>query len=121
MCQIAKILFCSVILSCVCHAQPWVMFNDMDDTYLYDQASGQVYVRAKKGGKNYEDTFVKMGIVDSDNKKLSSPQKPQTQVPQTPSKLTESQLNDLEEQQKLLRQAQELQKSIQGSILDGGE
>ncbi|TLE16063.1 hypothetical protein LS72_004895 [Helicobacter apodemus] len=82
-------------------AQPWVMFNDLDDTYLYDQASGQVYIRIKKGGKNYEDTFVKMGIIDNNNS-IKSPQQP-TQ-------------NTTKEQKELLKKAQEAQRSIQESI-----
>lgn len=94
------------------NAQPWVMFNDMDDTYLYDQASGQVYIRVKKRGKNYEDTFVKMGVLDSINSKKSEPKK-------TESKNVESKNDTLEEQKKLLKQAQELQKSIQGTLLGG--
>ncbi|WP_300673422.1 hypothetical protein [Helicobacter sp. UBA3407] len=38
-----------VLMLCygILNAQPWVMFSDMDDTYLYDQASGQVYIRIK--------------------------------------------------------------------------
>lgn len=83
------------------NAQPWVMFNDLDDTYLYDQASGQVYIRIKKGGKNYEDTFVKMGIIDNHNS-IKSPQQP-TQ-------------NTTKEQEELLKKAQEAQRSIQESI-----
>lgn len=82
-------------------AQPWVMFNDLDDTYLYDQANGQVYIRIKKGGKNYEDTFVKMGIIDNNNS-IKSPQQP-TQ-------------NTTKEQKELLKKAQEAQRSIQESI-----
>ena len=106
--------FCYVTFICVgvVNAQPWVMFNDMDDTYLYDQASGQVYIRVKKGGKTYEDTFVKMGIQDSI--KAQKSQKPQPQQ----TKNEESATND-EEQKKLLRQAQELQRSIQGAIFTG--
>lgn len=63
-----------VLMLCygILNAQPWVMFSDMDDTYLYDQASGQVYIRIKKGGKNYEDTFVKMGVQDSIHSKPAS-------------------------------------------------
>ncbi|WP_104721334.1 hypothetical protein [Helicobacter mesocricetorum] len=88
------------------NAQPWVMFSDLDDTYLYDQASGQVYIRIKKGGKNYEDTFVKMGIIDKSNP-LKSPQ--------------QSTQNTTKEQEELLKKAQELQKNIQESIFQNGE
>ena len=108
--------FCLVVFVCVgiVNAQPWVMFNDMDDTYLYDQASGQVYIRVKKGGKNYEDTFVKMGVQDSIKAQKSS--KPQQLQPKPQAE--KSTTND-EEQKKLLQQAQELQRSIQGAIFTG--
>ena len=108
--------FCLVVFVCVgiVNAQPWVMFSDMDDTYLYDQASGQVYIRVKKGGKNYEDTFVKMGIQDSIKaQKSSKPQQPQ------PKPQVEKSTTTDEEQKKLLQQAQELQRSIQGAIFTG--
>ncbi|WP_297811785.1 hypothetical protein [uncultured Helicobacter sp.] len=107
------LVFCGIL-----SAQPWVMFSDMDDTYLYDQASGQVYIRIKKGGKNYEDTFVKMGVQDSIHSKPTSKAQ---KTAQKDSKSTESkQENDAQkEQQELIKKAQELQRSIQGSILGG--
>lgn len=95
----------------ILNAQPWVMFNDLDDTYLYDQATGQVYIRVKKGGKNYEDTFVKMGVQDSIGVRGKDfAQKKQNSTSQNTS-------SSAEEQKKLLEKAQELQRSIQGSIL----
>ena len=95
------------------YAQTWVMFNDMDDTYLYDQASGQVYIRVKKGGKNYEDTFVKMGVID--NLQNNSPK----------ASLSAESIQDKnakeasEDQRELLKKAQELQRSIQNGIFEG--
>lgn len=54
------------------------MFSDKKDTYLYNNKTGEVYIRYKKGNKNYEDVFVKMshGI---------TPQEitPQLQAPQS--------------------------------------
>lgn len=41
-------------------ANPWVMFSDSTDTYIYNQITGEIYVRFRKGGRNYEDLFVKM-------------------------------------------------------------
>ncbi|CAM2959612.1 hypothetical protein [Helicobacter burdigaliensis] len=99
-----KLLCCCAFLTSFSFSQPWVMFNDLDDTYLYDQASGSVYIRVKKGGKNYEDSFVKMGVVDK------TP--PKVEIPANDSK---------KEQEELIKKAQEIQKSIQGSILGGGE
>lgn len=42
-----------------CFAQ-WIMFADSKDTYLYNTQTGEVYIRYKKKGKNYQDVFVKM-------------------------------------------------------------
>lgn len=36
------------------------MFSDKTDTYLYNTVTGEIYIRYKKNGKNYEDVFVKM-------------------------------------------------------------
>ena len=107
-------IFLILLMAYSLKAQPWVMFNDLDDTYLYDQASGQVYIRVKKGGKNYEDTFVKMGVQDSIKAQKSS--KPQQSQPKP--QVEKSTTTD-EEQKKLLQQAQELQRSIQGAIFTG--
>lgn len=43
----------------------WQMFSDKTDTYLYNTLTGEVYIRYKKNGKNYQDVFVKMpkGII----------------------------------------------------------
>lgn len=114
----ARLWFVLMFCCGISNAQPWVMFSDMDDTYLYDQASGQVYIRIKRGGKNYEDTFVKMGVQDSIHSKPTSKAQKTTQKD---SKTTESkQENDAQkEQQELIKKAQELQRSIQGSILGG--
>ena len=99
-------IFCILLMAGSLYAQPWVMFNDMDDTYLYDQASGQVYIRVKKGGKNYEDTFVKLGVID--NLHNNSPK----------AYLSAEYIQDKnakevsEDQSDLLHKAQDLQRSI---------
>ena len=52
-----------IALLCVCVSPlfaEWVMFADKSDTYLYNNQTGEVYIRYKKGGKNYNDVFVKM-------------------------------------------------------------
>lgn len=36
------------------------MFSDKKDTYIYNNQTGEIYIRHSKGGKNYEDVFVKM-------------------------------------------------------------
>ncbi len=43
----------------------WVMFNDGTDTYIYNNLNGDIFIRHKEGGENYEDRFIKMpaGVV----------------------------------------------------------
>ncbi len=80
----------------------WQMFSDGKDTYLYNTQSGDVYIRYKRGGKNFEDMFVKMpaGVVPSASANAQSALSP------TLSSTPES------SQEKLLKQQQEaLQKS----------
>lgn len=47
----------------------WQMFSDKEDTYIYNTATGEVYIRFRKKGKNYEDIFIKMpqGVVLKEN------------------------------------------------------
>lgn len=101
-------------------AQPWVMFNDMDDTYLYDQASGQVYIRDKKGGKNYEDTFVKMGVINKEPTPKPKAQKETANTAQTNTMQANStqEKSTQESQAELLKKAQELQRSIQNGVFE---
>lgn len=98
----------------------WEMFSDGKDTYLYNTQSGDVYIRYNRGGKNYEDIFVKMpaGTLPS---QLSPTQAPSTKrtnpsttpqilsptAPKAPSKNDES-AKLLEQQQQALQKSQEL-------------
>lgn len=67
-------------LVCVCFVLcnlfgAWVMFSDSEDTYIYNNQTGDIYIKYKKGGKNYEDTFIKMpsGIIPKNyNKEYNS-------------------------------------------------
>ncbi|KPH55927.1 hypothetical protein HPU229334_05175 [Helicobacter pullorum] len=106
-------IFCILLMAGSLYAQPWVMFNDMDDTYLYDQASGQVYIRVKKGGKNYEDTFVKMGVIDNLQNNSSKASLSAESIQDKNTKEAS------EDQRELLKKAQELQRSIQNGIFEG--
>lgn len=71
--KILLILLCSIYQL----SAAWVMFNDGEDTYIYNNANGDIYIRYKKGGKNYEDSFIKMpaGVIldnkEQNNKKTS--------------------------------------------------
>lgn len=62
--KISLFLFIVVFSSVPIFGQ-WQMFGDKEDTYIYNTITGEIYVRFKKKGKNYEDVFVKMpqGIV----------------------------------------------------------
>lgn len=54
-----KLLLTLLLLLLPCFGE-WIMFSDNKDTYLYNNQTGEVYVRFRKKGKNYQDTFVKM-------------------------------------------------------------
>lgn len=38
----------------------WVMFNDGTDTYIYNNLNGDIFIRHRGDGENYEDRFIKM-------------------------------------------------------------
>ena len=38
----------------------WVMFNDGADTYIYNNLNGDIFIRHRGDGENYEDRFIKM-------------------------------------------------------------
>lgn len=50
----------SFLCCCSLSFAQWIMFADSKDTYLYNTQTGEVYIRYKKKGKNYQDVFVKM-------------------------------------------------------------
>ncbi|PAF41521.1 hypothetical protein [Helicobacter sp. 11S02596-1] len=61
----------------------WQMFSDKTDTYIYNTLTGEIYIRYKKNGKNYEDVFVKMpkGVIPTgqdpkDQKQISESLEP---------------------------------------------
>lgn len=82
----------------------WQMFSDGKDTYLYNTQSGDVYIRYKRGGKNFEDMFVKMpaGVVPSASANA------QSALSSTPES---SQEKLLKQQQEALQKSQELLRS----------
>ncbi len=59
--QFGKIFFI-LLLSTTPLLANWEMFSDDEDTYIYNKNSGEIYVRHRKGGLNYDDSFVKMPI-----------------------------------------------------------
>lgn len=90
----------------------WQMFSDGKDTYLYNTQSGDVYIRYKRGGKNFEDMFVKMpaGVVPSASTApaLSAPT---LSTPTLSSAPESSQEKLLKQQQEALQKSQELLRS----------
>lgn len=103
-------------------SQPWVMFNDNEDTYLYDQASGMVYIRTKKGGKNYEDEFVPMGVKHNSNAKSAAAAKgASNNAPTNGLEILQSLMPSSDQNQRdlILKQAQEMQRSLQNSLYGG--
>lgn len=108
----------------------WQMFSDGVDTYLFNTQSGDVYVRFRKGGKNYEDVFVKMpaGVRPTNKAKQptkNAPQNPQqsSQKPlQTPNP-PQSPNSEITQAQRLeaIKKSQEiLNKSIDSSEISAG-
>ncbi|MDE6979396.1 MAG: hypothetical protein K2O85_07510 [Helicobacter sp.] len=57
----------------------WVMFSDSTDTYLYNNQTGEVYIRHKQGGLNYKDFFVRMpnGVIPEN---IQAPSLPQSSI-----------------------------------------
>ncbi|WP_394989665.1 hypothetical protein [uncultured Helicobacter sp.] len=55
----------------------WVMFSDGGDTYIYNNQSGEIFIRHHVGKQNYEDVFVKMsrGVFPNELKTPQSTQK----------------------------------------------
>lgn len=82
----------------------WVMFSDGKDTYIYNTQSGEIYIRFKKGGANYEDIFVKMPIGKQPNEVSKKTQSSTSQLQD--SKNTEAirkmQLDALQKSQEIL-------------------
>lgn len=61
----------------------WMMFSDGVDTYIYNNQSGEIFIRHHMGKQNYEDIFVKMprGVLPNELKSTQVNQT--TQAPTT--------------------------------------
>ncbi|MCI6218047.1 MAG: hypothetical protein MR629_05930 [Helicobacter sp.] len=53
-----RCIFVGIFLS-ILNAE-WIMFSDSKDTYIYNNQSGEIFIRYKMGEQNYKDVFVKM-------------------------------------------------------------
>lgn len=87
----------------------WIMFSDGIDTYIYNNQSGEIFIRHHLGKQNYEDVFVKMprGVLPNE---LKSPQKSPNQNPPpnpTDENLEQRKLDALKKSQEVLNNALE--------------
>ncbi|PAF49831.1 hypothetical protein BKH41_00575 [Helicobacter sp. 12S02232-10] len=73
-----KKIFCCIFCFTTFLFAQWQMFSDKTDTYIYNTTTGEIYIRYKKNGKNYEDLFVKMpkGIIPEKQNNLPSSLEP---------------------------------------------
>lgn len=65
----------------------WRMFSDGADTYIYNDKSGEIYIRHKLGKQNYEDVFVKMPHGAQPNELKNKKGQNQNTQAQTPSNI----------------------------------
>lgn len=100
--------FLGVLLMCgSLWAGDWVMFSDGKDTYIYSNATGEIYIRHHMGKNNYEDVFVKMPRGTHPNE-LKGESKNLPVVPQDRTdseRLKEMQLDALKKSQDMLNTA----------------
>lgn len=103
--MLGRFLFALPLCMAALYGNPWVMFSDGRDTYIYNQKSGEVYVRFHKGGANYEDVFIKMpqGVKNPSSDPL---------IKTNPSNTPPLKQPVQSEQQELLKRALELQNGL---------
>lgn len=92
----------------------WQMFSDGVDTYLFNTQSGDVYVRFRKGGKNYEDVFVKMPAGVRPNKQTKQPPTKSQNPPPNPNNETTQALEAIKKSQEIMN------KSLDSSGIEAG-
>lgn len=98
----------------------WQMFSDGKDTYIYNTESGDVYIRHRKDGKNYEDTFVKMpaGVIPAMPKASQNKAQSPAQSTQSPKDSQKDAGSSQETRLEAIRKSQELMRqSIDSSSL----
>ncbi|RDU64809.1 hypothetical protein [Helicobacter sp. MIT 14-3879] len=110
---IGCLLFCNLFGA-------WVMFNDGEDTYIYNNISGDIYIRHKKGGNNYEDQFIKMpsGVIPKNLQDSKSD--PNSKKPNIDKKGINSYNNDniSEQTEALKNKFQDLQNNMLDKVLE---
>lgn len=120
-CKIFYGVFAVVLLGISPALADWQMFSDGVDTYLFNTQNGDVYVRFRKGGKNYEDVFVKMPAGVRPQSK--STKQPNPQPKSTPQNSAQNPNNEITQAQRLeaIKKSQEIMnKSLDSSGIDTG-
>lgn len=98
----------------------WVMFSDGVDTYIYNNVNGDIFVRHRGEGANYEDKFIKMPVGEIPQ----NLQKEQKNTKNSSDSLPKSTLNGYntpQNQQSQNEQIQAMQRRLQeleGKLLD---
>ena len=122
-CKIFYGVFAVVLLGVSPALADWQMFSDGVDTYLFNTQNGDVYVRFRKGGKNYEDVFVKMPAGVRPQSKSTKQSSPQPKSPSTPPNQAQNPNNEITQAQRLeaIKKSQEIMsKSLDSSGIDAG-
>lgn len=122
-CKIFCGVFAVVLLGISPALADWQMFSDGVDTYLFNTQNGDVYVRFRKGGKNYEDVFVKMPAGVLPQSKSTKQPSPQPKSPSTPPNQAQNPNSEITQAQRLeaIKKSQEIMsKSLDSSGIDTG-
>lgn len=92
----------------------WVMFSDGVDTYIYNNVNGDIFVRHKGEGKNYEDKFIKMPVGEIPPN-LKNPQKNNKNSSDSANKSTLNSYNtqNLQDEKAQNEQLQAMQRRLQ--------
>lgn len=90
----------------------WQMFSDGVDTYIFNETTGEIYVRYQRGEENYKDYFVKMpvGVLPSQLEPKNS-KEGILEMAQPQNSSSEKSTKELQQQ------AQELQKRLMETII----
>lgn len=105
----------------------WVMFNDGTDTYIYNNLNGDIFIRHRDGGENYEDRFIKMpaGVIPQNlqntNKNQTTNQSNRINANQSTNQINANTANNAiqkEQVDALERRFQELESNLLNKALE---
>lgn len=120
-CKIFCVGFAVVLLGISPALADWQMFSDGVDTYLFNTQNGDVYVRFRKGGKNYEDVFVKMPAgVRPQSKSTKQPNPQPKSTPQNPAQNPNNEITQAQRLEAIKKSQEIMNKSLDSSGIDTG-